>query len=77
MKNTKIIVWSGGGEMWARQVAHAIGIEKYVDGYMDKGYLGRGEDGKIKFGVDFVPDIAIDDIHACELGIVNMIVREK
>ena len=76
-KNVKVVVWSGGGELWARQVGAALGLDKYVWRYMDKIYLGRGDDGQIKFGTDFVPDIAVDDIQACELGILNLIVREK
>jgi hypothetical protein len=29
------------------------------------------------FNPDFTPDIAIDDIQDCDLGVVNLIVREK
>lgn len=77
-KNTKIVVWSGGGEQWARQVAREIGITKYVDAYADKNYLGKGEQsGKHQFAPDIEPDIAIDDIQACDLGVLNLIVREK
>lgn len=76
MKNTKIVVWSGGGELWARQVGAAIGIDKYVDLYADKNHQGV-VDGKHVFDPDMVPDIAIDDIQACELGTINLIVREK
>ena len=32
---------------------------------------------KLKFEPDVKPDIAIDDIQDCELGIFNLIVREK
>lgn len=77
MKNTKIIVWSGGGEMWARQVGGAIGIDKYVNEYHSKNHLGQTEFGEHIFSPDFVPDIAFDDIQACELGKLNLIVREK
>lgn len=28
MKNTRIMVWSGGGEDYARKVVNALGIEK-------------------------------------------------
>ncbi len=75
-KNTKIIVWSGSGELWARQVGAAIGIDKYVDLYTTKNHLGF-EDGMHKFAPEMTPDIAIDDIQACELGLLNLIVREK
>lgn len=76
-KNTKIIVWSGSGELWARQVGAAIGIDKYVNQYTSKNHLGIDENGKHIFAPDITPDIAIDDIQSCELGILNLIVREK
>lgn len=76
-KNVKIIVWSGGGELWARQVGAALGIDKYVDLYADKNHLGLDEHGKHMFEPDMTPDIAFDDIQACELGSLNIIVREK
>lgn len=81
MKNTKIIVWSGGGELYARQVAAALGIAKYVDGYAGKNPqvpVGVAETAtRHVFKPDFVPDIAIDDIQDCDLGTINLIVREK
>lgn len=89
MKNVKIMVWSGGGELWARQAAAKLGIEKYVDQYADKQYKAceRPECVAARrggtfchhhvFGTDIRPDIAIDDIQACELGVYNLIVREK
>lgn len=88
-KNTWIVVWSGGGELYARQVAATIGINKYVNAYADKMYVGcdevgctspKGDDGLCgthHFATDLQPDIAIDDIQGCELGKLNLIVREK
>ena len=76
MKNTRIIVWSGVGELYARQCAAAIGVAEYVDQYADKYYMGR-QDGKPFFMPDITPDIAIDDIQACDLGTLNLIVKEK
>lgn len=77
-KNVTIIVWSGGGELYARQVANAIGIQSYVDEYASKNLIGTKEDGSYDFQPDIEkPDIAIDDIHACELGLLNLIVKEK
>lgn len=76
MKNTRIVVWSGGGEAWARQVARSIGIEKYVYKYYSKNYIDT-VDGKHIFEPPIEPDIAIDDIQACELGKINLIVKEK
>jgi hypothetical protein len=75
-KNVKIVVWSGGGVLWARQVGSALGIDKYVDLYAGKNHLGM-IDGVHKFKPDFKPDIAFDDIQACKLGEQNIIVREK
>lgn len=75
-KNTRIIVWSGAGELWARQVGAALGLDKYVDLYTTKNHTGI-VDGVHQFAPEEVPDIAIDDIHACELGLLNLIVKEK
>lgn len=77
MKNTEIIVWSGSGEMWARQVVRELGLTKYVDKIMAKNVLGHDDDGHPIITADITPDIAIDDIQSCELGILNLIVREK
>lgn len=76
-KNVKIVVWSGGGELWARQVGNALGIDKYVWKYADKNHLGKDENNNHIFNPDFIPDIAFDDIQECELGKVNIIVKEK
>lgn len=75
-KNVRIVVWSGGGELYARQVCTSLGIGKYVDEYKGKNLIGN-ENGKHLFKPDIVPDIAIDDIQDCELGKINLIVREK
>lgn len=76
-KNTHIIVWSGGGELYVRQVCSALAIDKYVDEYKGKNLVGHNLDGSYKFDPGIVPDIAIDDIQSCDLGIMNLIVREK
>lgn len=76
-KNTRIVVWSGGGEQWARQVGAALGLDKYVDVYASKNHIGKDSRGKHHFAPDIKPDIAIDDIQDCELGMLNLIVREK
>lgn len=89
MKNTRILVWSGGGELWARQAVAQLGLQKYVDEYADKQYSActRPECVAARkggtychhhvFATDIRPDIAIDDIQECELGAINLIVREK
>lgn len=82
-KNTHIIVWSGGGELYARQIVAAFGLQKYVDQYADKEYTKCTECtdpdscNHHVFATTLQPDIAIDDIQACELGKINLIVREK
>lgn len=91
MKNTKIVIWSGGGELYCRQIAAAFGLEKYVDEYADKQWQAvdgcRGgasgdeqcvdPDNHNHFGTTIKPDIAVDDMQAFTLGNVNLIVREK
>lgn len=76
-KNTEIVVWSGGGKSYAEMIVRKLGLEKYVKRCEDKNHLGKDEAGKHVFDPDLKPDIAIDDIQACELGSINLIVREK
>lgn len=80
-KNVTIMVWSGGGELWARQAAKEIGVAPYVDRYADKEYVKcpdcTGPCNHHTFGTKIRPDIAFDDIQACDLGVANIIVREK
>jgi hydroxymethylpyrimidine pyrophosphatase-like HAD family hydrolase len=77
MKNTRILLWSGGGEAYARRSANALGIEKYVDEFADKGYGGYDAEGRAIFHTDVKPDIAFDDIHEFDLGTINLVVDEK
>lgn len=76
-KNTYIVAWSGRGKEWAEEVCEKIWLEHYVDWYASKNHKGKDENGKHIFEPDFIPDIAIDDIQACELGKLNLIVKEK
>lgn len=76
-KNVKICVWSGGGELYARQAAKAIGVTHYVHKFASKNYKGLDQHENMVFDPDFVPDIAIDDIQECTLGMLNLIVRQK
>jgi phosphoserine phosphatase len=76
-KNCKIIVWSGSGELWARQVVRELGLTKYVHKIMAKNIIGQDADGHPIITADVTPDIAIDDIQSCELGKVNVIVRNE
>lgn len=70
MKNTRLMVWSGGGADYARNFFEP----KFTD--LSKGvcFASKLDPTTWKWGR---PDIAIDDIQECELGVVNLIVREK
>lgn len=65
MKNTRIIVWSGGGLEYAESIVRRYGLERYVDRCYAKGTC------------DEAVDICFDDIHACELADKNIIVKMK
>lgn len=65
MKNSRIIVWSGGGKEYAEDIVRLYGLERYVDRCYDK--------AKCEEDVD----IAFDDVHACELATLNLIVKMK
>lgn len=69
-KNVRIIVWSGSGELYARQVGAAFGLDKYVAHYMDKReYVEHWASKSI---------VAVDDIQDTALGnVANLIVRMK
>lgn len=67
MKNVDIIVWSGGGEQYCRQIARILDIEKYVYAYISKAFANQYES----------VDIAFDDQHEFALAEHNIIVREK
>lgn len=76
-KNIEIVVWSGGGKSYAESIVRKLNLEKYVKRCASKNHIGKSEDGKHLFEPDLRPDIAIDDIQDCELGIANLIVRNK
>lgn len=76
-KNVRIVVWSGAGKEWADDAVEMLDIKKYVKATYDKNLLGRDENGVLQFDPPIKPDIAIDDIQACELGLLNLIVKEK
>jgi len=67
-KNIRCYIWSGGGQKYAEQV-----MREYQDKY-----------GKtfVRALAKFDPtvprmDIAVDDIQECNLGVINLIVRQK
>lgn len=65
MKNTRIIVWSGGGLEYAENIVRQYGLEHYID----KCYG--------KEACEETVDICFDDVHACELADKNIIVKFK
>lgn len=69
MKNTKVIVWSGGGKEYAEQIVRRYGLERYVHRCYGKTEYEAEIEGTV--------DIAFDDVHACTLGDKNLIVRMK
>lgn len=69
MKNTKIIVWSGGGKDYAEQIVSKYGLSKYVSSCHGKMEYDETIDGTV--------DICFDDQHATELAEKNIIVRTK
>lgn len=65
-KNTELILWSGSGELYARQVANELGISHWFNKFASK------TDHEV-----INADIAIDDIQDTAIGKLNLIVREK
>ena len=74
-KNILIHVWSGAGELYARQVVQSFGLSEYVDSYSSK--VDKVIKGEFVQTADFKPDIAIDDIEDCKLGEFNLIVAKE
>jgi len=69
-KNITIVVWSGGGEQYARTIGCRLGIDQYVDKFMSK--------IDYKLLCDKYNVIAIDDIQDTALGnVANLIVKMK
>lgn len=68
-KNTKIIVWSGGGKEYAEQIVRKYGLSKYVSSVHGKTEYDESIDGTV--------DICFDDQHATILAEKNIIVRTK
>ena len=65
-KNVEVLVWSGSGQLYAKQAVRELGLAPYVKLCMDK-----------KFWQQLNVDIAIDDIQDTAIGKLNLIVREK
>lgn len=69
IKNSRVIVWSGGGADYANQIVNKFSLGKYVDNI-----VGKSDFDPIFFGE---VDIAFDDEHAFALAHKNLIVRMK
>lgn len=69
MKNTRIIMWSGGGKDYAEMIRHRYGLEKFVSKCFAKADYNYERDGKV--------DICFDDVHDCQLAEKNIIVKMK
>lgn len=64
-KNVKIIVWSWWWKEHATRTVEELELKKFVKWIYSKN------------DCDIKVDIAIDDIHKCDLWKINLIVKEK
>jgi hypothetical protein len=62
--NVKVVVWSGSGELYARQVARELHVSHWVHEYRTK-------------GAGPAVDVAIDDEPGTDLAAVNLIVAAE
>lgn len=69
-KNVKIVVWSGSGELYARQVGASFGLDPYVWQYMSKQDHEKLTRSNRVIAIDDIQDTAIGDL-------ANLIVRMK
>lgn len=70
MKNTRVIVWSGGGRDYAETIVRKYGLTRYVDRcYGKHEYEEELDGGRV--------DIAFDDQHEFAMADKNIIVRMK
>lgn len=76
-KNIRIVVWSWWWSEHARIACWHLGIKSDVWKILSKNHKWKDEMWKHIFEPDFVPDICIDDIQACDLWKINLIVKEK
>lgn len=73
-KNTRLIAWSGGGAQYAQ--AFIDSDDRLVGIFGNRCYSKFAIPGKVG-DPTLKPEIAIDDIQDCGLGLINLIVREK
>jgi hypothetical protein len=77
-KNVDIVVWSGRGAKFAEKVCSHLMIKRFVKSYHSKNHQWIDQlSWKHIFFPDIYPDICIDDIHDCQLWLLNLIVKEK
>lgn len=80
MKNSKIIVWSGGGRDYAEKIVREYGLDKYVEKCYGKPMGTKNALlalGSYDYDIDGPVDICFDDIHSCTLADKNLIVKMK
>jgi len=65
-KNVTCHIWSGQGKKYAEDMRIKLSVQRYI-----KLSNCHGKDDGFK------PDIAIDDMHSCDLGCFNLICNEK
>ena len=68
ISNTKIYVWSGGGQDYAEQIVRKYGLDRYVDRCFGKHEYDDTLYGKV--------DIAVDDEMGFSMGDKNLIVNK-
>jgi FMN phosphatase YigB (HAD superfamily) len=69
IKNSKIIVWSGGGKEYAESILTKFGLDDLVDRCYSKSEYDEVIDGTV--------DIAFDDEVSFDMARVNLIVKSK
>jgi phosphoserine phosphatase len=69
IKNSRIIVWSGGGKEYAEKICREYGLDRYVSQCFSKCDYDSTIEGEV--------DICFDDVHSCKLAQKNLIVKMK
>lgn len=80
MKNTRIIVWSGGGKQYAEEIVRRYGLDRYVSAVYGKPQGTHGlmsVEGAYDESLWGPVDICFDDIHSCSIADKNIIVKMK
>jgi len=77
LRNVSIIVWSWTGKEHAEKCVEKLGLKSFVKACYSKNHKGKDENWKHIFEPEIFPDICLDDIFACDLGKLNLIVKNK